>query len=216
MSSAKAAPSMAAKERPESPLTEAAGLVGFRYSNYDTPLWARPNSLPARWHDLGDEPTQYLSLRPAAAWAELARAENLRSDEELALVRMPIWVLRIDEHKIVDYREFALAEAAGFPPEALVDDDHSRSRAEGRRLRELGYRGVLAPSAALPGALNLTLFGSRVISAWSRERTLASSVPAALVAVGAPRPGLAANVRHVGMRHRDFEDYRRTRTRKPG
>jgi RES domain-containing protein len=202
---------MAARKQPEPPVTEVTGLVCFRYSSYDTPLWARPNSLPARWHSEGDEATQYLSAHPAAAWAELARAERLRTEDDLALARTGIWAMRVTQAGIVDYSDFALAEQAGFPPEALIDDDHTRCRVEGRRLRDLHYRGVLAPSAALPETLSLTLFGPRVVSGWGREPALASTVPAALVAVGGPPPGLAADVRHVGAPHRGWAEYGRRR-----
>lgn len=187
------------------------GVVAFRYSDYDTPFWARANTAAGRWHEAGEVPTQYLALHPDGAWAELARAEDLRADADLAFVRMPIWIAKIEQHGLADYRDFEQAEASGFPPDALIDDDHGRCRAEGKRLRELGYRGVLAPSAALAGCVNLTLFGSRILSSWSRERKLASSVPAAVVGVGAPAPGLASRVRFVGTRHAAFEEHRKRR-----
>jgi hypothetical protein len=200
-----------ARSRPERPVTGFEG-VAFRYSNYDTPFWARPNTDPGRWHRAGEQATQYLACVPAGAWAELARAEDLRGDEDLALVRMPIWVARIHQQGIVDYRDFDRAEAAGFAPDALVDDDHARCQAEGTRLRVLGYRGVLAPSAALPGALNLTLFGPRVMSSWERTPRLASSVPASVVAVGSPPPGLADTVRFHGLPHEGYVRWREGRS----
>lgn len=199
---------MGREERPEPP-TLTCDWAAFRYSDYDTPFWARPNTAPGRWHSAGQDATQYLALHPDGAWAELARAESLQTDDDLALVRMPIWVARISEQGIVDYRDFARAENAGLAPEALVDDDHGRCQAESARLRQRGYRGVLAPSAALPGVLNLTLFGPRIASGWSRERKLASSVPAAVVGVGAPASGLAARVRFIGNAHLGYETYRK-------
>jgi hypothetical protein len=68
------------------------GLIGFRYSNYDTPFWVRPNTGPGRWAVPEDGPTQYLSLHPDGAWADLARRENLRTESELATVRTKIWI----------------------------------------------------------------------------------------------------------------------------
>jgi hypothetical protein len=204
---------MGPEGRPEPRTIDYDDFAAFRYSDYDTPFWARANTAPGRWHDPAHDPTQYLSLHPDGAWAELARSENLQSDAELALVRMPIWVARISEHGIVDYGDFERAEDAGFPPDALIDDNYTRCQAEGRRLRELGYRGVVAPSAALPGCLNLTLFGPRIVSGWSRERKLASSVPATVVAVGAPAAGLATKVRFVGRPHKGYEEFRKARER---
>lgn len=204
---------MGARARPEPRTVGYQALAAFRYSDYDTPFWARPNTAAGRWNHPGEDATQYLSLHPDGAWAALARAEDLQSDKELALVRMPIWVASISEHAIVDYSDFARAEEAGLAPEALVDDDYTRCQAEGQRLRRLGYRGVLAPSAALPGLLNLTLFGSRIVSGWARERKLASSIPATVVAVGAPAAGLAARVRFIDRPHAGYQEYRKARER---
>jgi RES domain-containing protein len=182
--------------------------VAFRYSNYDTPFWVRPNSEPGRWHRAGDAATQYLSTTVDGAWAELIRAESLHSEQEAALVRMPMWVAEVHVQRIADYATFERAAAAGFPPEALIDDDHSRCRAEGRRLREEGFQGVLAPSAALPGSLNLTLFGARIASTWRLRPLLASSIPATRIAVGAPPEGIVAQVRHRGEKHAQYEQFR--------
>jgi hypothetical protein len=181
--------------------------VAFRYSDYDTPLWARPNSSPGRWHEPADGPTQYLCKSVEGSWAELIRAENLRTEEEVALVRMPMWGLDVHSQNIADYSTFEVAERLGFPPDALIDDDHARCRAEGRRLRELGYRGVLAPSAALPGALNVTLFGPRIASKWGVPPVLASAIPATRLAVGAPPGGIVERVRHAGESHSGYDAY---------
>lgn len=185
--------------------------TAFRYSNYGTPFWARANTSPGRWHHAGQGATQYLALHPDGAWAELARAENLRGDRDMSLVRMPMWVARVSEHMIVDYSDFGRAEKAGMPADALIDDDYSRCQAEGERLRNLGFRGVLTPSAALPGVTNLTLFGPRIASAWGRDPRLASSVPTAIVAVGAPPGGLAARVRFFGQAHAEYTAHRKAK-----
>lgn len=189
------------------PATRLDGVAAFRYSSYETPFWARANTLPGRWHRAEDGPTQYLSLAPEGAWAELARREDLRSDEELSLVHMPIWAAVVTQQQVADYRDFGDAEGAGFAAQALVDDDYARCQDEGRRLRSLGFAGVLAPSAALPGAVNLTLFGPRLWSTWGVPTRLASDIPACVVAVGAPAPGLAARVRYRGAAHAGWRAY---------
>lgn len=79
---------------------------------------------------------------------------------------------------------------------------------EGARLRQLGYGGVLAPSAALPGAVNLTIFGPRIASTWDGPPLLASSLPATVIAKGAPPPGLLARVRQIGAPHAEFAAWR--------
>ena len=107
----------------------------------------------------------------------------------------------------VDYSTFEKAEAAGFPPDALIDDDRSRCQAEGRRLRSEGRAGVISPSAALPGSMNITLFGRRVGVKWGVPTKLASAIPCCVVALGGPPPGLAERVRHPGDAHAGYEDY---------
>lgn len=191
------------------PRAVAVDEVAYRWSDYDTPLWARPNSGAQRWNRTREAPTQYLSLTPEGAWAELIRTEDLTSVAAVRLVSMPLWALHVRETRVADYATFEKAEAAGFPPDALVDEDHERCRAEGTRLRERGFRGVLAPSAALPGAVNLTLFGARLAVAWdSGENRLAAFVPARQVAVGRPPDDLLARVRHRGARHAGLADHR--------
>jgi len=181
--------------------------VAFRYSNYDTLFWVRPNSEPGRWHRIGDGATQYLSTTVDGAWAELIRAEGLRSEQEMALVRMPMWVAEVHVQQIADYGDFEKAEMAGFPPEALIDDDYSRCQEEGKRLRRAGFQGVLAPSAALPNSFNLTLFGPRIASTWQSRPLLASSIPAMKIAVGAPPEGIVGRVRHRGEKHEPYEEF---------
>lgn len=187
--------------------------VAFRYSNYDTPFWVRPNSDEGRWHQVGDGPTQYLSVTVEGAWAELMRTEGLRSEAEVALVRMPMWVADLDLHRIADYRTFEKAGKADFPPDALIDEDYSRCQREGGRLRGAGYQGVLAPSAALPGSINLTLFGPRIASRWGMPPALASSIPATKIAVGSPPEGIVTRVRHRGEPDPLCEAYLATQSR---
>lgn len=181
--------------------------VAFSYSNYDTPFWVRSNSEPGRWHSEGDGPTQYLSTTVEGAWAELIRAEGLGSEAEVSLIRMPMWVAEVRVQRIADYGTFEKAADAGFPPDALVEEDYERCQVEGRRLREAGYQGVLAPSAALPEALNLTLFGAKVASRWGIRPLLASSIPATRIAIGSPPEGVVEKVRQEGEKHSLYQQY---------
>jgi RES domain-containing protein len=187
--------------------------VAFRYSNYDTPLWVRPNSDKGRWHQIGDGPTQYFSLTVEGAWAELIRAEALSSEAEVALLRMSMWAAELDVHRVADYGTFEKASKAGFAPDALIDEDYSRCQEEGGRLRRAGYQGVLAPSAALPGSVNLTLFGPRVASQWGTLSALSSSIPATKIAIGSPPDGIVARVRQRGEHDPVYEAYLAARQR---
>jgi hypothetical protein len=187
--------------------------IVYRWSDYDTPLWSRPNSSAQRWNRTREAPTHYTSLSPEGAWAELIRAGDLTSVADVRLVSMPLWALHVRETHVADYGTFEKADAAGFPPEALVEEDHERCRAEGTRLRENGFRGVLAASAALPGAVNLTLFGARLAVEWECEedRRLASFVPVRQLAVGHPPDDLLPRVRQHGTPHAGLAAFRAAR-----
>jgi len=124
--------------------------IAHRYSSYDTPFWARENTQPGRWHERGHGPAQYLSLSTDGAWAELIRNEELTTEDEVAMVSVQMWAVAVDQAMIIDYSTFERAEAAGFDPEALVDERYGRCQQEGARLRQLGFSGVLAPRARWP------------------------------------------------------------------
>jgi RES domain len=188
--------------------------MAHRYSSYDTPFWVRENSQPGRWHRSGDGPTQYLSLSTDGAWAELIRNEELRAEDQVAMVSVSMWAVLIEEGVIANYSTFDEAERSGFDPEALVAEDYEQCQSEGARLRKEGFSGVLAPSAALPGALNVTLFGARMMSTWDRPKFLASSIPATIITKGAPPPGLLLRVRHLGAPHSGLVEYLAKRAQK--
>ncbi len=177
--------------------------VAFRWSDYDVPLWTRPNTSPLRWNRARQDSTQYLSLTTEGSWAELIRAERLRTADELRFISMPMWALSVRETNLADYSTFERAQTAGFPPEAIVDEDYERCQREGDRLRANGFRGVLAPSAALPGAVNLTLFGRRLTVPWDypEDKLMASFVRAKRLAVGRPPEELLPLVRQRGTPH---------------
>jgi len=178
-------------------LTEAA----FRATSYDVPLWVNPNRRHGRWNIGGGDPTQYMTLDAEAPFADLLRHEDLRTEEEAAHYFSTLWQLQIDSGAIVDYSTFDLAEAAGFDAAALVDDDFERCQAEAQWLVSHNARGVLSPSAALPGSINLTLFGPRVSVAWGTKVELASSVPAQKLTTGRPPSGLTTRIRYFGQPH---------------
>jgi RES domain-containing protein len=200
--------------RPAQPDQIHFGAVAFRYSDYDMPFWARANTLDGRWHCAATQPTQYLSLSPDAAWADRIRHENLRNELEVAMIRMPLWVAMIDENRIADYATFDKAEAAGFPPDALVDDDWTRCQEEGERLRALGFRGVLAPASALPGEKCVTLFGGRRAVDWDDEPLVASAIRAKIVTVGSPPTDLVHRVRFFDEEHSGYVTYAVARGRR--
>lgn len=179
------------------PLLAVAGsgsLTLFRYSTYDVPFWARPNTRSGRWHWIGDPPTQYWSMSPDAAWAELIRAESLRTEGDLDLLRMPLWVARVSAMNLIDLRDEVVLEHLSVSRDILIADNWSACQELGRRLRGEGHPGVIAPCAALDGHHNVTLFGARRQIAWTDQPALARTLPAAVAAIGRPRVGLISLV----------------------
>jgi RES domain-containing protein len=172
--------------------------VVYRATSYDVPLWVNPNRRSGRWNIAGEGCTQYFCLDGEAPLAELIRHEDLRTEEDVSHYSTTLWQLKVDEGAVVDYSTFELAESAGFPPEALVEDDHERCQAEARWLISQGVGALLSPSAALPGSINLTVFGPRVPVPWNTRTSLASSVSAQPLTTGHPPPGLVTRVRYFG------------------
>jgi RES domain-containing protein len=179
----------------------------FRATSYDMPLWVNSNRRHGRWNLAGDGCTQYLCLDAQAPFAEMLRAENLRTPTDVSSFRTTVWQLRIDEGAIVDYSTFEKAEGAGFPPDALIDDDHERCQAEALRLRQFGVSGLLTPSAALPDSVNLTLFGARSPIRWTTTVKLASTIPVQRLTEGNAPVGLEKRVRYFGEAHAGYELY---------
>jgi RES domain-containing protein len=187
-------------------MTTFTGVV-YRATTYDVPLWVSPNRRDGRWNLAGDGCTQYFCLDATAPHAEMIRGENLRTEAEVRTFRTILWQLRVDEGAIVDYSTFDKADAVGFEPAALVDDDHERCQVEAQRLKSLGAQGVLSPSAALPGSINLTVFGARAPIAWTTTVSLASSIPVQRLSEGSAPPGLVNQVRFYDQAHPLLVEY---------
>jgi RES domain-containing protein len=171
------------------------------------PLWVNPNRRSGRWNIARVGCAQYFSLDGEAPLAELIRHEDLRTEEVVSHYSTFLWQLQVQEGAVVDYSTFELAESAGFPPEALVEDDHERCQTEAGWLISHGAGGLLSPSAALPGSINLTVFGPRVAVPWNTRASLASSLPAQPLTTGHPPPGLVRRVRYFGQPHSVLDVY---------
>lgn len=180
--------------------------VTYRATTYDTPLWVSPNSRPGRWN-LPEDGTiaQYCALDVGSAIAELVRYEDLRDVEEASELRVDVWELRVDEGAIVDYSTPERTAAQGFAWEPLVSNSWEACQEEGSRIVELGGRGVLAPSAALPQGLTLTLFGPRTEIAWSAQPSLSIQVPARHVMRGGAGRHLVEDTRFFDQPYPDVD-----------
>jgi RES domain-containing protein len=185
--------------------------VAYRATSYDVPLWVNPNRRSGRWNIAGKRPTQYMTLDAEAPFAEVLRHEDLRTEQAASHYSATVWQLQVDDGLIVDYSTFELADAAGFEAEALVNDDHEQCQAEAEWLASEGARGLLSPSAALPGSINLTLFGPRVCVPWNTTTELASSIPAQRLTTGHPPNELTTRVRYFDQPEPLLEEYLKVR-----
>jgi RES domain len=183
--------------------------VAYRHASYATPLRTVPSAQPGRYHR-GDEPepTQYLCLHPLGPLAELVRAHDLRSRDQLYAVATRTWALRIDLDGLLELT-FENAPEHGVGAGDLVADNPLACRRLAHRLRR-EVPGLVVPSAALPGTRNVVLFGARVASPYLVEAVGAVDVPASVTADGArPLLGLVERVRFRGRRHAELEAWRR-------
>jgi hypothetical protein len=128
------------------------------YHNAGVPV---PDQESGRWHRKAEGYAQYLALTPLGAWAECARYYSLRSAKQAREMKRNLWLVYVREQRIADLSSFDRYDACGLDPAIAVDPDHSASQALADVLRAAGFRGVLSPSAALPGVVNLSAFGER-------------------------------------------------------
>ena len=167
-----------APEQVALPLSAPGSLSVFRYTDYDVPFWARPNSRSGRWNVAGDDvPTQYWCMTPDGAWAELIRAKELNSEAELDMVRMPLWVCRIPTMLLTDMLHAEAQETYGVSLEQMIGDDWAPCQAAAAELRRR-CRGVITPNAALDGHTRTSPFsepGER--STGARRLRLARQCP---------------------------------------
>ncbi len=177
----------------------------WRWNDYDVAWWADHNHSPGRWHDEHSPPTQYVSLSPSGAWAEMVRFFGIRDAADLRDARLNLWRgwLRLDQ--VADLTAPGACRRHGLPAGALTADDHGVCQLESHRLRGLGYRGVLTPSAALPGEVNLVVWGARRQIAWVAAAphdpiptapAMPSDLPTERVAVGGPADDLLPRIAH--------------------
>lgn len=177
------------------PLSAPGSLSIFRYTDYDVPFWARSNTRPGRWSVPDDDgPTQYWCMTPDGAWAELIRAKELHTEEELDMVRMPLWVCRVPTMWLIDLHPLEAQQKYALSFAEMIGDNWEPCQAVAAELRRR-CRGIITPNAALDGHMNITLFGARRAIDWRTKPALGSTLPAARTAVGRPPPGLIPLVR---------------------
>ena len=176
-------------------------MICYRFAAYATPLRTVPAAQPARFNR-GDEddPTQYLSLHPLGPHAELMRNSDLRTPERVRAVRMRTWALEVPLDDLPEV-SFDTADRFGITAEELVADDRSACQRLAARLRGQSA-GLIAPSAALPGARNVILFGSRVAAPYLTVPVSTLDIPSSVTSeAGRPLVSLLDLVRFTGDVH---------------
>jgi RES domain-containing protein len=174
----------------------------FRWADYDTPVWARANN--GRWHRAGaGHSVQYWAYSPEAAWAESLRAQGIREVADIETMRSKIWVGQICMSDIAVLTDPRWQLWLGITADALVSDDWSACQDAADTLRAVGANGVVAPSAALTGRLNLIVFKRMVRGDWVESpegaRTLRYPdimLPCQLIARGRPPVNLRESVNY--------------------
>jgi hypothetical protein len=126
-------------------------VICYRQADYLTPVRAsQAQRRPGRFHrGTEDEPTQYFCLHPLGPHAEAMRRFGTRTSKTARRLDLRTWVMKVPDEGLVDL-EF---------DDRWVADDWGACQELGDILRESGARGLIAPSAALPGTKNVILFG---------------------------------------------------------
>jgi hypothetical protein len=174
----------------------------FRHGDPRFPfLWETSTQPPARWHGAGEGPVGYFSDTADAAWAEFLRHEEIRDAADLPGVQRALWTIEIEPEDVPETHP-KLGSDVTTGPESTYD----ACRAEARRLRENGARGLVAPSAAVKADTpsGFRTDGGLKPARRRRERTIVLFGPRpelvgwAACGEGRPRADLLLRVRHLG------------------
>ncbi len=101
-------------------------------------------------------------------WAELLRNEDRRTRDRAILMRYPLWAVRVQLEDEPLRLTFDNVRDYGLNPDDLVSDDFGPCRALAEAFRAGGPAAFTAPSAALPGTVNLIVLEPRVWVAWNQ------------------------------------------------
>lgn len=119
----------------------------FRHADPRFPfLWETANQPPARWHGSGEGPVHYFSETPDGAWAEFLRHEEIVDPIDLAGVNRSLWSIDLLHAPRSQPRLEAATLTGGI-------SSYAACQREARRIRSLGGRGLVAPSAAIDAPL---------------------------------------------------------------
>jgi hypothetical protein len=180
-------------------------VICYRFSSYATPLRTLPASNSGRFNGVNDpQPTQYACLHPLGPLAELMRAADLRTPDQVNAIQVRTWALNLPIDDLTEIT-FDNATTHGIAPDDLVADDHTACHQLAQRKRSQ-TPGLIVPSAALPGTRNVVLFGPRVAAPYLTPPATNLDIPASITADrGKPLLSLINAVRFKGYQHAELE-----------
>jgi hypothetical protein len=186
-----------------------AEYVAYRCCAYTSPFWEDPNPLAGRFNRAAEAPTTYLGLHPLTPWAELLRATDRRTLDEVRSLRPVSWAARVlAEPEDILELTFDNAGGYGLTPGDLVSDDHGACQAFAAGLRDhlATPKILIAPSAALPGTRSMVLLGQRVSAPYDLEVNYDPDIDTSVAATAALGSSLfslvsAVHYKHTGVAH---------------
>ena len=123
-------------------------MICYRHTDPRLPfLVERTDQAPARWHDAGEGPVQYLSDTPDAAWAEFLRHEEIASVEDLATVRRAMWAVDLPDEDYAAPRISNAVLTGGLASYAACREEARRIRRRVSRSLRLASGCPSAPAA---------------------------------------------------------------------
>lgn len=189
-----------------------ASEVGFRISDWDSPLRPGAHRSAGRYHRQGSPPTQYISLHPLGPWAEYLRYHDLRRPEDIADRRLTVWALRIDFADAIEVTFENSFEQFDVQPTDLVADDYTACQRFADHLRSdaSAPKQIVVPSAALPGTRNLVILGPRESIPYEWQPIDAGDIPACAITYASEPPDVVLErVRFAGEPHAEVQAWER-------
>lgn len=170
----------------------------FRHADSRFPfLWETAIQPAGRWHDAGEGPVHYFSETPDGAWAEFLRHEEIVDAADLAGIARAMWSIDLPRAPRSQPRLDAATLTGGV-------SSYPACQREARRIRSMGGRGLVAPSAALEsGSSGFRVDGGLQPGPQASERVFVLFGPRpdlvgwAACHVGRPRADLLARVRQL-------------------
>lgn len=120
-----------------------------------------PSRYEGRYNKVGDPGVWYSSSTERGAWAELFR--HWETDEISPFeVKRRVGRAKVTDISVLDLTDARVRDQLGVTVEELVSDDLTRCQELAAEARELGFEGILIPSAALDGEVTLAVFASAI------------------------------------------------------